>query len=71
MNLSIWANHGSNIFGVSDNLHLSELFAILRDPGPQRFTSFGALLNLTAFAVVQIEASNVIHRTKRWCQRSH
>ena len=71
MNVSIWANHGSNIFGLSDNLHLSELFAILRDPLPQKFTSFSAILNPTSFAIVQIEASNVVHRSKRWCQRSH
>ena len=32
MKVSIWADHGSNIFGVSNNLHLTELFAILRDP---------------------------------------
>ena len=58
-------------FGVSNNLHLSELLAILRDPRPQRFTSFGAIQNPTAFAIVQIEASNVIYGMKRWCQRSH
>ena len=26
--------HGSNIFGVSNNLHFTELLAILRDPCP-------------------------------------
>ena len=52
-------------------LHLSELFAILRDPRPQRFKFFSAILNPTAFAIVQIEASNVIHKTKCWCQFSH
>ena len=66
MKESIWANHGSNIFALSNNLHLSELFAILRVPRPQRFTFFGAELNPTAFAIVQIESSNVIHRTKRF-----
>ena len=55
--VSIWANHGSNKFGVPNNLHLTELIAILRDPCPQRITSFSAMLNPTAFAKDQIEAS--------------
>ena len=71
MKASIWANHGSNIFGVPDNLHLTELIAILRDPCPQRIPSLSAILNPTAFALIQIEASNGIHRTKCWCQCSH
>ena len=71
MNVSIWANHGSNIFGVSDNLHFTEFFAILQDPCPQRITFFGAIMNPATFAVIQIEASNAIHGTKRQCQRSH
>ena len=59
MKVSIWANHCSNTFGVPDNLHLTELSAILRDPGPQKITLFDAILNPTAFAIIQIEASNV------------
>ena len=71
MNVSIWANHGPKIFGVSDNLHLTELFAVLQYPMPQGFTSFSAVVNPTTFATVQIEANSVIHGTKRRCQRSH
>ena len=58
MKVSIWANHGSNIFGVPNNLHLTELIAILRDPCPQRIPSLSAILNTTAFAIIQIEARN-------------
>ena len=68
--VSIWADHGSNMFGVSNNLHLTELFAIYRDSCPQRITILGAILNPAAFAIVQIEARCGIHRTKCWCQRS-
>ena len=71
MEVSIWANHGSKIFGVSNNLHLTELFAILRDASPQRITFFGDLLNPAAFPIVQVEASNVIYGVKRWCHRKH
>ena len=71
MNVSIWANHGPKIFGVSDNLHLTEIFAVLQYPMPQEFTSFSAVVNPKTFATVQIEANSVIHGTKRWCQRSH
>ena len=38
--VSIWANHGSNIFGVSDNLRFDEHFAILRESRPERITFF-------------------------------
>ena len=69
--MSIWANHGSNIFGVPNNLHLTEFIASLRDPCPQRMTSLTAILNPTAFTITQVEASNGIHRTKCWCQCSH
>ena len=71
MNASIWANHGPNVFGMSDNLHLTEFSTILRYPVTQGFTSFIAVLNPTSFAIVQIEASNVIHGMKRRCQCSH
>ena len=71
MNVAIWADHGSNIFGVTINLHLTEVFATLPDPCPKRFTLFSAVLNPTAFAIIQIEASNVINRMKRPCQRTH
>ena len=50
MMVSIWANRGSNMFGVSNNLHLTELFTILQDPCPQRVTFLGAIMNPAAFA---------------------
>ena len=59
-----WFQHFSNIFGVSNNLHLTELFAILRDPSPQRITFFGAILNPATFPKVQIEASAAIKPVK-------
>ena len=59
-----WFQHISNIFGVSNNLHLTELFAILRDPSPQRITFFGAILNPATFPIVQIEASAAIKLVK-------
>ena len=52
MKVTNWANHGSNIFGVSNHLHFTELFAILRDPGPLRIMLFVATLNPTAFALI-------------------
>ena len=63
MKASIWANHGSNIFGVSNNLHLTELIAILRKPCLQGIASFSAIMNPTTFAIIQIEASNAVDRT--------
>ena len=71
MKVSIWANHGSNIFGVSNNLHLTELVAVLRNPFLQGIASFSAILKPTALAIIQIEASNGIHRTECRCQCSH
>ena len=35
MEVSIWADHCSNIFGVTDDLHVTEFFTSFRDPGPQ------------------------------------
>ena len=49
MKVTIRANHCSNIFGVSNNLHLTELIAILGDPCLQRIMLFVAILNPTAF----------------------
>ena len=71
MKVSIWANHSANIFGVSNNLHLTELIAILKNPCLQGTASFSAILNPTAFAIIQNEASNGIHRTECRCQCSH
>ena len=71
MKVSIWANHGSNTFGVSNNLHLTELFAILRNPSPQRITFFGATLNPAAIPIVQIEASYLTHCLEGRSQSSH
>ena len=39
---------------MSDNLHLTKLLTILRDPLPQRFTFLGAKVNPTAFTTVQV-----------------
>ena len=58
MKVTIRANHCSNIFGVSNNLRFTELFTILRDPILQRVLFFVAILNQTAFAIIQIEAGN-------------
>ena len=71
MKVTIRANHCSNIFGVSNNLHFTEFFTIFRDPGNQRLVLFVAILNPTAFAIIQIEASNVIHGTECRCQCRH
>ena len=70
MNVTIRADHGSNVLGVSDHLHFTELLTIFRYP-MQRFTSFTAILNPTAFSIVQVEASNMVHGTERRCQRGH
>ena len=42
MKVTIRANHCSNMFGVSNNLHVTKLFASLRDPRPQRIMLFVA-----------------------------
>ena len=60
MKITIRANHCSNIFGVSNNLHFTKLFAILREPGPQRIMVFVAILNPAALTKIQVEASNAV-----------
>ena len=66
MKVSIWANHGSNIFGVSNNLHIGKFFAILRDPSPQGSKVVVAILNPTASTRIQVEANNVVDGTESW-----
>ena len=61
MNVTIWADHGSDVFGVPDDLHLTKLLTILRWPMPQGSSSFTTIPNPTAFAIVQVEASNMVH----------
>ena len=70
MKVSIWSDHSSNIFGVSNNLHFTEFFTILRDPSPQRIMLFVAILNPAAFAIIQVKASNAVDRTECTCQCS-
>ena len=60
MKVTIWANHSSNINGVSNNLLFTEFFTIFRDPSPQRIMLFIAILNPAAFTIIQVEASNAV-----------
>ena len=71
MNVTVWANHGSDICGISDNVDFTKFSTILRYPLPQGFTHFDTVLNPTTFPRVQIEASNMIHGLKCGCKRSH
>ena len=57
MQVSIWANHGSNIIGVSNNLHFTTFFANLRDPNPRGSEFIIAILNPAAFTKIQVEAT--------------
>ena len=40
-------------------------------PNPQRIMLFIAIMNPTAFAIIWIEASDVVHGTECKCQREH
>ena len=71
MKVTILVHQGSNVCGVSGNLHLTKLLTNLLKPIQQGFTSFSSVLNPTAFARVQIEASNMVHRAKCWSQSDH
>ena len=71
MNVTIWANHDCNILGVSNNLHLTELIEILRNPCLQGIASFTTTMYPTAFSIIQVQPSNVVHGVERRCQRSH
>ena len=61
MKVTIRASHCSNTFGVRDNLHITEFSAMLGDPCPQRIMLFVAILNPTAFTIIQNEANDGIH----------
>ena len=61
MKVSILANHDSSIFGVSDNLHFTELFEILQDPSPPRISFLASILNPSTITIIQNDANNGIH----------
>ena len=71
MEVSIWDYHCSNIFGMSNNLHFTEFFTSLRDPGPQRIMLFVAIQNPATFTIIQVESSNAVDGTESWRKRHH
>ena len=71
MNVTIWADHGSNVLGVSDNLHFTELLTIFRYPMQQRFTSFTAILNQQHFSIVKFRPAIWFTERNAGGQRRH
>ena len=49
---------------MSNNLHFTEFFTSLRDPGPQRIMLFVAIQNPATFTIIQVETSNAVDERK-------
>ena len=65
------ANHCSNIFGVSNNLHFTKFFAMLETQSPQGSKFIIAVLNAAPFTKIQDEASNVVDGSESWRKHHH
>ena len=68
MKVSIWDNHGCNIFGASDTLHFTELIEILQDPCPQRIRFLDSIMHPATFTTIQMRPAMKSTERNTWCQ---
>ena len=64
------SNHGTNLLGILDNLHFTKFFAVRRYIFQKKLETFTAVLHPTAFPMVQIEPSDLIHCLGRQLTRT-
>ena len=61
VNMALRSDHGANILGIFDYLHLTKLLTIRRHPVQIGLATFTAVLHPTAFPMIQVEPSGLVH----------